>query len=452
LHRIVIVGGGFAGLYAARAFRNADAGVTLVDRRNFHVFQPLLYQVATAGLSPGDIAYPLRLALRKNRNTRVLVGEMTGLDAVKRKILLRDSEIGYDTLICATGATHSYFGRDDWAHHAPGLKTIEDATSIRGRLFFAFEAAEREPCAERRAPWLTFVIVGAGPTGVELAGALAEIANDSLRGQFRSIHPPDAQVLLVDASDRVLPPYPATLSAQAERQLVQLGVRPIRGCKVIEVDAGGVTLETPAGRQRIESKTVLWAAGVRGSRVGGMIAAATGAELDRAGRVLVAPDLTVPGHPEILVLGDLAHVEHGGKLVPGVCPAATQMGQYAARLVQRRLKGQSSPPFRYWDKGSLATIGRHAAVADFGRIRFGGLLAWLAWLFIHIFFLIGFQNRFLVMAKWAFQYLTFNRGARLITGSLKEMPRFSLNTGDDSRRETSLSAPAGDPGCRPESH
>lgn len=426
-HRIVIVGGGFAGLYAAKALGRVDADVTLVDRRNFHVFQPLLYQVATAGLSPGDIAYPLRLILRRNANTRVLVGEMIGLDAKGRRVLLRDGEIGYDTLICATGATHSYFGRQDWERLAPGLKTIEDATEIRGRLFFAFEAAEREPDPARRLAWLTFVIVGAGPTGVELAGALAEIANDSLRGQFRSIRPEDARILLLDASERVLPPYPPDLSVQAERQLVELGVRAINHAKVTDIDPDGVTFETNGRTERIESKTVLWAAGVKGSPVGSFVAAETGAELDRAGRVMVLPDLTVPGHPEILVLGDLAHVEQDGGLVPGVCPAAMQMGEYAAKLLDRRLRGGNSPPFRYWDKGSLATIGRHAAVANFGRIRFDGPLAWLAWLFIHIFFLIGFQNRFLVMAKWAFQYLTFNRGARLITGDPKPLPKFSLN-------------------------
>ena len=427
-HRIVIVGGGFAGLYAAKALGRVDADVTLVDRRNFHVFQPLLYQVATAGLSPGDIAYPLRLVLRRNANTRVLVGEMIGLDAKGRRVLLRDGEIGYDTLICATGATHSYFGRQDWERLAPGLKTIEDATEIRGRLFFAFEAAEREPDPARRMAWLTFVIVGAGPTGVELAGALAEIANDSLRGQFRSIRPEDARILLLDASERVLPPYPPDLSVQAERQLVELGVRAINHAKVTDIDPDGVTFETNGRTERIESKTVLWAAGVKGSPVGSLVAAETGAELDRAGRVMVLPDLTVPGHPEILVLGDLAHVEQDGGLVPGVCPAAMQMGEYAAKLLDRRLRGGISPPFRYWDKGSLATIGRHAAVANFGRIRFDGPLAWLAWLFIHIFFLIGFQNRFLVMAKWAFQYLTFNRGARLITGDPKPLPKFTLNT------------------------
>lgn len=434
MHRIVIVGGGFAGLYAAKALRKADADVTLIDRRNFHVFQPLLYQVATAGLSPGDIAYPLRLVLRNQPNTRVLVGEMRGLDTEQRKVLLQDGEIGYDTLICATGATHSYFGNDAWERFAPGLKTIEDATEIRGRLFFAFEAAEREMDPRRRIAWLTFVIVGAGPTGVELAGALAEISNDSLRGQFRTIQPSDARILLADSSDRVLPPYPAELSADAERQLVALGVRPISRSKVVAIDEDGVTLETEEGQRRIEAKTVLWAAGVRGSPVGGMVAAATGAQLDRAGRVLVAPDLTVPGHPEIFVLGDLAHLEQDGNLVPGVSPAAIQMGKYAARLIMRRLKGESTEPFRYWDKGSLATIGRQAAVADFGRIRFAGSLAWLAWLFIHIFFLIGFQNRFLVLAKWAFQYFTFNRGARLITGNLKPLPDFSLNTGKKNNR------------------
>jgi NADH:ubiquinone reductase (H+-translocating) len=428
MHRVVIVGGGFAGLYAAKALGRAPVDVTLVDRRNFHLFQPLLYQVATAGLSPGDIACPLRWALRNQTNTRVLVGEVTALDAAGRRVLVGEGEIGYDTLLLAAGAQDSYFGHPEWEATAPGLKTVEDATAIRARLFLAFEAAEREQDPLRRTAWLTFVIVGAGPTGVELAGTLGEIARDTLRGDFRSVDPASTRILLLDGASRVLTAFPPDLSEKAERQLIQLGVRPRLGLRVVGVDDTGVTAVDTAGVQhRIESRTVLWAAGVKASPLGRALAEATGAPLDNAGRVIVGPGLTVPGHEEIFVLGDLARVETDGKLVPGLCPAAIQMGQYAGRTIIARLKGKTVPPFRYWNKGTLATIGRDAAVADFGRLHLSGWLAWIAWLFIHLFFLIGYQNRVVVLMRWAFAYLTYNRGARLITGDLPPLPPFSIN-------------------------
>jgi NADH dehydrogenase len=431
LHHVAIAGGGFAGLYAAKEFKGAAIQVTLVDRRNFHLFQPLLYQVATGGLSPGDIAAPLRWLFRKQRNTRVLLGEVSGIDVAGRKLILENdqAEIHYDSLILATGAAHAYFGNTQWEHIAPGLKTIEDATEIRQRLLIAFEAAERETDPERRRAWLTFVIAGAGPTGVELAGTLGEIAHDTLRHDFRAIRPEQAQILLVDGSDRVLPPYPPALSKEAERALIRLGVRPKLHCHVVAVDDDGVTLRGSDGAtQRVASRTVLWAAGVAASGLGKLVAEGTGAPVDKAGRVIVQPDLTVPGHPEIFVVGDLAHVvQPDGTLVPGVAPAAMQMGRYAARVILSRVEGKPAPaPFRYHNKGSLATIGRSAAVADFGKIRFAGFVAWVLWLFVHLMYLVGFENRLLVFLKWSLSYFTFNRGARLITGRTRTLPSFEL--------------------------
>lgn len=414
---MVIVGGGFGGLHAAKALKDAPVEVTLADRRNFHLFQPLLYQVATGGLSPGDITSPLRRVLRGCRNTRVLLAEATDIDAVGRRVILSTGELPYDFLVAATGARHHYFGQEHWEAHAPGLKTIEDATEIRSRILFAFEAAEAEADPEARRLWLTFVIVGAGPTGVELAGTLGEISNDTLQGDFRSIRPEEARILLVEGADRVLPSFPPDLSRKAELALLRHGVRPLTGARVIEVDPGGVTLVRGGRQDRIAARTVLWAAGVRASSFGRVLAERTGAPADAAGRILVEPDLTVPGHPEILVIGDLALYRHqGGKPLPGVAPVAMQQGRYAGRLILARLKGRSLPPFRYFDKGTLATIGRHHAVADFGRVRFGGLPAWLTWLFVHLMYLVGFRNRLLVFIQWAFQYFTYNRGARLITG------------------------------------
>lgn len=410
--QVVILGGGFGGLYAARALRRAPVRVTVVDRRNHHTFQPLLYQVATAALNPSEIAVPIRHVLRRQRNCSVILGEARAIDVEGRRVLLADGELAYDALIVATGATHSYFGRDEWAALAPGLKSIEDALEIRRRVLLAYEAAEREPDAARRREWLTFAVVGAGPTGVELAGALSEIARHALANDFRKIDPRQARVLLVEGKDRVLPSYPPELSEKARRQLERLGVEVRTGASVTAIDARGVQL----GAERIPARTVLWAAGVQASPV----ARSLGAPLDRAGRVRVEPTLAIPGRSDVFVVGDLAAFEQDGRPVPGVAPAAIQGGRHAARNVLRALRGEPLWPFRYRDKGALATIGRAAAVADFGRVRLSGLLAWLAWLFVHIAFLIGFRNRVITMFQWAWSYVTYQRGARLITGDVPE--------------------------------
>jgi NADH dehydrogenase len=409
LPHVVIVGGGFGGLWAARALARDPVRVTLFDRRNHHLFQPLLYQVATAGLNPSDIAAPIRQILRRQRNATVLLGEVSRVDVSARRLATVEGlEIAYDYLILATGATHSYFGRDDWARHAPGLKTIEDALEIRRRVFLAFEAAEREDDPARRAPWLTFVIIGAGPTGVEMAGALAEIARHTLADDFRRIDPRRARVVLVEGMDRVLPPYPPPLSAKARRQLERLGVEVRTGARVSEIDAEGVRV----GDEHLPARTVVWAAGVQASP----LARSLGAPLDRAGRVRVRPDLTIPEREDVYVIGDLAAVEQDGRPVPGVSPAAMQEGVHAARNIRLSIEGRPREPFRYWDKGSFATIGRGAAVGEIlGKLRLSGFVAWVAWLTIHIFFLIGFRNRVFVLLSWAYSYLTYRRGARLIT-------------------------------------
>jgi NADH:ubiquinone reductase (H+-translocating) len=430
----VIVGGGFAGLYAARELgKDAAIEVTLVDRRNYHLFQPLLYQVATGALSPGDIAQPLRAILRRYRNTRVVLGEAVGLDPVARRVVLSDGgTVEYDTLVVATGARHAYFGRDEWAPLAPGLKTIEDATDMRRRILIAYEAAEREADPTRRAEWMTFVVVGAGPTGVELAGALGEIARDTLRRDFRSIHPADARVLLVEALDRVLPLYPEKLSASARRQLERLGVTVRTSTRVTAVDESGIDVAIggsgggagSAGgptSERIATRTVLWAAGVQASSFGGRVAEALGVPTNRAGRVPVGVDLTVAGHPEVMILGDLAvATRSGGKQVPGVAPAAIQEGVYAAKSIRRRVHGKTVEPFKYRDRGDVAVIGRLSGVADIRWLgRFGqmsGFIAWAMWLGIHILYLIGFANRLVVIIRWAWSFLTHGRGTRLITG------------------------------------
>jgi len=403
---VVIVGGGFAGLSAARALRGADVQVTLLDRRNHHVFQPLLYQVATAGLSAPEIAAPLRRILRRQANVAVLMAEVVSVDTSRRTVVLADGEIAYDYLVLATGATHSYFGHDAWARHAPGLKSIEDALEIRRRLFVAFERAERTTDSAAQTAWLTFVVVGGGPTGVELAGTVAEIARHTLAREFRRIDPAQARVVLLEGTDRVLPPYPPDLSQKARRQLEDLGVQVRTGALATDVDGAGVSI----GAERIEARTVLWAAGVAASPLGRSL----GAPVDRAGRVKVEYDLTLPGRREVFVAGDLAAFEQDGRPVPGVAPAAMQMGRHAARNVRRSIAGRPLVPFRYVDKGSLATIGRRAAVADFGRVRLWGLPAWLAWLGIHIFFLIGFRNRVVVLLDWAWAYVSYQRSARLI--------------------------------------
>jgi len=428
-HRVVIVGGGFAGLYAARKLgRDPAVEVTLIDRRNYHLFQPLLYQVATGALSPGDIAQPLRAILRQNKNTRVVLGEAVGLDPVGRRVALSDGgTVDYDTLLVATGARHAYFGHDEWATLAPGLKTIEDATEIRRRILIAYEAAEREADPLRRAEWMTFVVVGGGPTGVELAGALGEISRDTLRRDFRSIRPADARVLLVEALDRVLPTYPESLSRSAGRQLVRLGVTVRTGTRVTEIDESGIAVSVQSDgaerTERIPTRTVLWAAGVQASSFGRRVAEALGVEtkVDRAGRVPVDTDLTVPGHPEVMILGDLAIAKRlGGKPVPGVAPAAIQEGTYAADSILRRVRGKTPEPFRYRDRGDVAVIGRLSGVADIRWLgRFGrrsGFLAWGMWLGVHIVYLIGFANRLVVIIRWAWSFLTHGRGTRLITG------------------------------------
>jgi NADH:quinone reductase (non-electrogenic) len=406
--RVVIVGGGFAGLTAARTLRHAPVQITLIDRHNHHVFQPLLYQVATAGLSSTNIAAPLRHILRRQRNATVLLADAIGVDLRRQRLILRDGELSYDFLVLAAGATHSYFGHEEWSHHAPGLKTLNDAIDIRRRVLLAFEEAERETDEARRAEWLTFVVIGAGPTGVEMAGTLAEIARHTLRGEFRRIDPARARVILVEGTDRVLPPYPADLSEKAQRQLEGLGVVVFTSKMVTGVDATGVWL----GEERIAARTLVWAAGVAAAPIGRSL----GVPVDRAGRVKVGTDLTVPGHKEVFVTGDLALVEEDGRPVPGVAPAANQMGRHAALNIVRTLEGQPHAAFHYVDKGSLATIGRRAGVAVIGRLRLSGAPAWLAWLGIHVFFLIGFRNRIVVMLDWALAYLTYQRYARLLLG------------------------------------
>ena len=416
--RVVIIGGGFAGMNAAKLLGGLPVQVTLVDRRNFHLFQPLLYQVASGGLSPGDIAAPLRDVLSRFPNVRTLMAEVTGFDPANGRILLHDqSDLPYDTLILAAGAENFYFGNPQWQQFAPGLKTIEDATEIRSRILSAFEKAELETDPEVRRSWLRFVVVGAGPTGVELAGAIGEIARDTLRHDFRAIRPAEAQILLLEGAKHTLPQFKEDLSDKAERALIKLGVRVRTGVRVTTIDAAGVSLITDAGSaERIEAQTVIWAAGVRASGLGKKLADAVGAETDRGGRIKVSGDLSIPGHPEILVLGDLAWFEQDGAALPGLCPVAMQQGWYAARVIKLRLQGKVVPPFHYVNKGIMATIGRASAVADLGFIRFGGVFAWLAWLFIHLMYLVGFRSRFVVAIQWGFQYLTFNRGARLITG------------------------------------
>lgn len=416
-HEVVIIGGGFGGLKAAQSLRRAPVRVTLLDRRNHHLFQPLLYQVATGGLSPANIAAPLRAILKRQNNVRVLLAEAIDIDPANRRVVLSDGEIGYDTLIVAAGARHNYFGHDEWEPLAPGLKTIEDATRIRGRALLAFEAAERESDPDERRAWLTFVIIGAGPTGVELAGALAEIAHDTFKRDFRSINPADAEILLLDAADRVLPTYPPALSAKAESALERLGVTVRTGGMVTDVQPHSITARFGERDELISAHTVLWTAGVQASPLGRSVATATGAEVDRAGRVIVEPDLSLPGHPEIFVIGDLASFSHqAGKSLPGIAPVATQQGRYVADLVRRRLMGRRLEPFRYKNRGSLATIGRATAVADLGRIRLSGWFGWIAWIFVHLMLLVGFESRALVLMQWAWSYFSRNRSARLITG------------------------------------
>jgi NADH dehydrogenase len=418
-HHVVIIGGGFGGLYAAAGLRRAPAQVTLIDRRNFHLFQPLLYQVATGGLSPGDIASPLRYVLRKNRKAKVILGDVVSVNIISRTVTLADGgTLTYDSLVVATGAHHDYFGHGDWSGLAPGLKSVEDAIEIRRRIFMAFEQAECERDPQIRQALLTFVIVGAGPTGVELAGAIGEIANETLKHDFRSINSRDSRIYLVEGNDRVLTAFTPLLSRKAERSLRRLGVTVITKTFVTGVDKEGVMLKSQSGEERrIAARTVLWAAGVKASGIGKMLVGDNASILDRAGRILVQPDLSVPGHPELFVLGDLANYTHQGKQsLPGLAPVALQQGRYVAKRIAAKLKGSEAfKPFRYFDKGTIATIGRAAAVAMIGPLRLWGYPAWLVWLFVHLMYLVGYENRLLVLTQWAWSYFTKNRGARLIT-------------------------------------
>lgn len=417
-HHVVIVGGGFGGLYAAQSLKNGPFQVTLIDRRNFHLFQPLLYQVATGWLSPANIASTLRSVLRHQKNARVLLAEAVDFNIAKREVILDEGTVAYDTLVVAAGSGYHYFGNDHWRQLAPGLKTIEDATDMRRRIFSAFEAAERSTDRLRARAQLTFMIVGGGPTGVELAGALAEISKDILKADFRNIDPAEARILLLEAADRILGPYPVELSQKAEDFLRDLGVTVQTNTLVTAIENGAVTLQQGDGLERIPCETVLWAAGVRASPLGEVLAKRSGAELDRSGRIIVEPDLSLPNHPEIFVIGDMANCSHqNGAPLPGVAPVAMQQGRYIAERIIHRSTGKTTPPFRYNDRGNLAIIGRARAVADLGQIRLAGYWAWLAWLFIHLLYLVEFENRVLVLIQWGWYYFRRNRAARLITES-----------------------------------
>jgi len=408
--RVVVVGGGFGGLQAALGLAKADVNVTILDRKNHHTFQPLLYQVALAALSPADIAAPIRSVMRSKKNVEVLIGNVVGFDLERRRVRLEEGdEVPYDYLVIAAGATHSYFGRDDWAQLAPGLKTLEDATEIRRRVLLAFELAERETLLDRQHCPLNFVIVGAGPTGVELAGAIAEISRHVLTQDFTAIDPRRARIILLEGGPRVLPTYTEDLSASAQRQLEQLGVEVRTNTMVTNIEPGLVWV----GDEKLESVVTLWAAGVRASSLG----EAVGGKIDRSGRVVVNDRLNIEGHPEIFAIGDVAHFEQNGAPVPGVAPVAIQMGQYVAKEIRRRVQNKPSRPFSYWDKGSMATIGRTKGIAQIGKIHLSGVIAWAAWLFIHLIYLIGYRNRFSVLLNWGWQYLSWQSGARLITGS-----------------------------------
>lgn len=424
-HRVVIVGGGFGGLFAARALRRADVELTLVDRRNFHLFQPLAYQVATGALSPAEIATPLRAVFKRHQNAHVLLGEVVDFDLDRRQIVVdrlpngdHDARLGYDTLVVAGGSHYSYFGRDDWQAYAPELKSLDGALDIRSRILRAFEAAELERDPEARERWLTFVVVGAGPTGVEMAGQIAELARDTLRRDFRSADTRAARVLLVEASERVLSKFHPSSSRRAAQALERLGVTVLVGEAVVDVEPDSVAVRTASGEViSIGARTTIWAAGVTASGLAGALARRAGQEVDRAGRITVGPDLTLPGHPEVFALGDMARVRGSNGTViplPGLAPVAMQQGRYAARVIERRLRGEPTRAFHYRDKGNLATVGRSKAVAEIGPLRLGGFPAWILWLTVHLFYLIGFQNRLLVLLRWTISFATRGRGARLI--------------------------------------
>ncbi len=416
--RVVIIGGGFGGLYTAKALKSAPVNITLVDKRNFHLFQPLLYQVATGVLSPADISSPLRLVLREHKNTTVILDEALDIEPESKRVILKDhSPLEYDYLVLATGVSHHYFGNDQWQPYAPGLKTIEDAVEIRRRIFLAFEEAEKEENHEKRQAWLTFAIVGGGPTGVELAGAIAEIAQGALKGDFRRINPAEAKIILIEGVDRVLPPYPSKLSANAKQSLEKLGVTVETKSVVTAITPDNLTVRQGEAQKQINARTILWAAGVKASKMGEILAKRTGANLDRVGRVMVEADLSIKGYPDIFVIGDLAHFAHqGDKPLPGIAPVAMQEAEYLAGLLRKRSKGETVGNFQYIDRGNLAVIGQNSAVVDLGFVKLSGFLAWLIWVWAHIYYLIEFDNKLIVMMQWGWNYFTKGRGARLITG------------------------------------
>jgi NADH dehydrogenase len=431
MHRVVVVGGGFGGIQAVHKLRRAPVEVTLIDRRNFHLFQPLTYQVATGALSPGEIAYPLRAIFKRHQNVRVLLAEVADVDLEKREVQLTPvgevpapATIQYDTLIVAGGSRYSYFGHDDWSEFAAEVKSLESALMVRGRILSAFESAEVETDPDLRAAWLTFAVVGGGPTGVEMAGQIAELSRDTLRRDFRTIDPRTGRILLIEAADRVLTSFPQSLSARAARSLNRLGVTTLFGSTVVGIDERAVTVEHADGTtERIPARTVVWAAGVTASPMARRLAERSGAEIDRAGRVTVEADLTLPGHPEVLALGDMVRVrsrDGSATTFPGVAPVAMQQGRYAAAAIKHRLRDRRPPDFRYRDKGNLATIGRGAAVAEIKRLRLSGFPAWFTWLVVHLWYLVGFQNRLLVFIRWSFSFFTHGRGARLITAQLAD--------------------------------
>ena len=418
MQRIVIIGGGFGGLNVARGLRRSACQVTLVDRRNFHLFQPLLYQVATGGLSPANIAAPLRAIFRRQRNLEIVMDEAVDIDVAARRVVLAEGSLPYDQLVVAAGMRPFYFGHDAWSRVAPSLKTVEDATDIRSRILSAFEAAERSPAGESRQSWLTFVLVGAGPTGVELAGAIGELAHHTLRHNFRVINPADARVLLIEGESRVLPTYPPDLSDKAQQALARLGATVWTNARVMDIQPDHVVIRSGDRDERIATRTVIWTAGVQAESLASRLAAATGNQTDRGGRLIVEPDFTLSGHPEIFVIGDLANYPRdGGKPLPGVAPVAIQAGRYVARVIDCRLRGATPPKFAYKDRGDMATIGRGAAVADLRFVRFSGYPAWWAWLLIHLLNIVDHESRLLVLVQWAWNYFTRNRAARLITGN-----------------------------------
>ena len=420
--KVVIVGGGFGGLYTAKALKQSSVQVTLIDKRNFHLFQPLLYQVATGGLSPSDIASPLRLILRQHKNVQVLLNSVVDLKPKDKQIILDDDKsISYDILILATGSTHHYFGNDQWENHAPGLSTVEDALEIRNRVFGAFEAAEKENDPIKRQAWLTFVIVGGGPTGVELAGAVAEIVNSSMKGNFNNFTPKDAKIILIEGLERVLPPYPTELSSKAEQELCNLGVTIHTQSMVTSISENNIVLRKGEKYEQITSHTILWAAGVKASSIGKKLAEKTGAQIDRAGRVIVEPDLSIIGFPDIFVIGDLSSFSHqNNKPLPGIAPVAMQQSKYVAKLIQKQLKGESLPSFVYKDYGSMAVIGKNKAVADFKFIKLSGFLAWFIWIWVHIYYLIEFDNKLVVLIQWIWNYFTQGRGSSVIIENNKK--------------------------------